>query len=139
MSYMQIDDWIELEEGRQARMRRLRQPRQRRRQRELEVLGFPIPIERPSPTPADMTELLARIDAKLPDIRKQHQRSHAGRRAVLLENEDLAREVYEIVSREGVEPTIRALDMSRQGITDVWNHYGWPPPIGASNRVRGAE
>lgn len=138
MTYMQVDHWIELEEARQARLRRLQQPRLRRRQRDAQVvLGFPVPIERPEvPLVAEIGDLLRRIDQEVTRIRRQHERPHAGRRAALLEREDLAREAYQVAGQHGIEPTIRALDMSRQAIADVWHRHGWPPPIGASNRVK---
>jgi len=130
--YMQVDDWIATEEARQARVRRLVQPRRRRRQRDAEVLGFPVPIERPDP-PAEPTtrhaELLERIDTKVAEIRSQGGKHLvAGRRAALLADLDLAGEVRQLCIDTSTAEALQTLAVSRQALQDVWLRHGLKAP-----------
>jgi hypothetical protein len=127
---MQIDDWIELEEQRQARMRRLQQPRLRlRRRAETQVLGFGIPIEQPTPPAVVHAELLARIDAKVAEIHAKGSKHRlAGRRAALLADRGLAVEVRQLCVDTSPAEVLAALDISRQGLLDVWLRHDLKAP-----------
>jgi hypothetical protein len=130
MSYMQVDRWIELEEQRRERVRRLLEGRSKPRRRPTrEVLGFPIPIDRPDPPVTVSAELLARIDAKVAEIHAKGSRHRwAGRRAALLADRGLAVEVHQLCVDRSIAEVLVALDISRQGLLDVWLRHGLKAP-----------
>lgn len=92
---------------------------------------WPTPPAGPSPWP----ELVERIDQVVDRIREKHKRKLAGRRAALLEDRALAREVYELIRERGIADAITALGISRQALVDMRLAHGRPAPLGTGNRT----
>jgi hypothetical protein len=100
-----------------------------------------VPRRPAGPPPDRFVELLKRVD----QVAAAHRRSKAdrrgghysGRRAALIADQELAREVYDLCLVEGVAPIRRALELSRQSLQDVWTAHGWKAP-GRITQPRGA-
>jgi hypothetical protein len=100
-----------------------------------------VPKRPAGPPPDRFVELLERLDSLAAD--RKHSRCdrrgghYSGRRAVLIADQELAPEFYELCLVEGVKPIRQALELSRQSLQDVWAAHGWPAP-GRITQPRGA-